>query len=89
MGRGGGYYDRFLSQYRSSAVLLCRERLIREEIPVEPHDCPVPWVLTEQGLYEDGVPPDWDKSLVKSANIPVNIGEFPVKICLVKDCFIP
>ena len=27
-----------------------------EEIPVEPHDCPVPWVLTEQGLYEDGVP---------------------------------
>ena len=56
LGRGGGYYDRFLSQYRSSAVLLCRERLIREEIPVEPHDCPVPWVLTEQGLYEDGVP---------------------------------
>ena len=33
-----------------------RERLIREEIPVEPHDYPVPWVLTERGLYEDGVP---------------------------------
>ena len=32
------------------------ERLIRAEIPVEPHDYPVPWVLTERGLYEDGTP---------------------------------
>lgn len=56
LGRGGGYYDRFLSSYRSAAVLLCRERLIREEIPLEPHDLPIPWVLTERGLYEDGTP---------------------------------
>ncbi len=56
LGRGGGYYDRFLSHYRGGTVLLCREKLIREEIPVEPHDYPVPWVLTELGLYEDGTP---------------------------------
>lgn len=56
LGHGGGYYDRFLARYRGGAVLLCREKLIREEIPVEPHDYPVPWVLTERGLYEDGVP---------------------------------
>lgn len=56
LGQGGGYYDRFLSAYRGSAVLLCRERLLREEIPVEPHDIPIPWVVTENGLYEDGVP---------------------------------
>ncbi len=56
LGRGGGFYDRFLSKYRAAAVLVCRERLIREELPVEPHDCPVPWVVTEKGLYEDGVP---------------------------------
>ena len=37
-------------------VLLCQEKLIREEIPVEPHDYPIPWVLTERGLYEDGIP---------------------------------
>ena len=24
--------------------------------PLEPHDYPIPWVLTEQGLYEDGIP---------------------------------
>lgn len=56
LGHGGGYYDRFLSQYRGGTVLLCREQLIRQEIPVEPHDYPIPWVLTERGLYEDGIP---------------------------------
>ena len=56
LGKGGGYYDRFLSHYRGGTVLLCREKLIREEIPVEPHDYPVPWVLTERGIYEDGIP---------------------------------
>ena len=56
LGRGGGYYDRFLAHYRGGTVLLCRELLLREEIPLEPHDYPVPWVLTERGLYEDGTP---------------------------------
>lgn len=56
LGRGGGYYDRFLGQYRGGTVLVCRGRLIREEIPVESHDMPVPWVLTERALYEDGTP---------------------------------
>lgn len=56
LGRGGGYYDRFLAGYRGGTVLLCREKLIREEIPLEPRDMPVPWVLTERGLYEDGIP---------------------------------
>ena len=55
LGQGGGYYDRFLSHYRGGTVLLCREKLIREEIPLEPRDMPVPWVLTERGLYEDGI----------------------------------
>lgn len=54
LGQGGGYYDRFLSRYRGGMVLLCREQLIRDEIPVEPHDYPIPWVLTEAGLFEDG-----------------------------------
>ena len=56
LGRGGGYYDRFLAHYRGAAVLVCRERLLRQEIPFDLHDCPIPWVITEAGLFEDGTP---------------------------------
>ena len=56
LGRGGGYYDQFLATYRAAAVLVCRERLLRDEIPMETHDSIVPWVITERGLYEDGTP---------------------------------
>lgn len=56
LGQGGGFYDRFFTVYRGPAILVCRERLMREEIPVEPHDAIVHWVLTEKGLYEDGIP---------------------------------
>ena len=56
LGRGGGYYDRFLAHYRGAAVLVCRERLLRQEIPFGVHDYPVPWVVTEAGLFEDGTP---------------------------------
>lgn len=49
LGRGGGYYDRFLAQYTGDALLLCRERLLCPSIPQEPHDIFLPAVITEQG----------------------------------------
>lgn len=49
LGRGGGYYDRFLAQYTGDALLLCRERLLCPSIPQEIHDIRVPAVVTEQG----------------------------------------
>ena len=55
LGYGGGYYDRFLRHYTGAAVLLCRERLLRTDIPVEAHDIPIPHVLTEEGVYAYGV----------------------------------
>ena len=47
LGQGGGYYDRYLADYRGETVGLCRNALLRERLPAEPHDRPVGLVLTE------------------------------------------
>ena len=49
LGRGGGYYDRFLAGYAGETLLLCRQALLRPDIPWEAHDIPIPAVITEQG----------------------------------------
>lgn len=40
IGKGAGYYDRFLTQCHNACykVILCREELICENIPFEKHD---------------------------------------------------
>lgn len=47
LGFGGGYYDRWLATFQGKTVGLCREALLRDEIPVEEHDRPVQLLLTE------------------------------------------
>ena len=54
LGRGGGYYDRFLSGYGGASVTLCREAMLQDSIPMEAFDLPVPLVLSERGLYQNG-----------------------------------
>ena len=51
LGRGGGYYDRFLENYHGRAIMLCMERMTRDHIPMEPGDMPVQAVLTEAGYF--------------------------------------
>lgn len=52
LGYGGGYYDRFLPLLRPEAVTvgLAYDRLLWDLLPVEPHDRPVRWVVTENRL---------------------------------------
>ncbi len=51
LGMGGGYYDRFLPQFSGDAVMLCREALVLDTLPTEAHDCPVPTLVTEAGVF--------------------------------------
>ena len=52
LGRGGGYYDRYLSATGAFTVGLSRERLILEEVPTSDHDVPVMLLITEKGIVE-------------------------------------
>ena len=48
LGKGGGYYDRFLAAYTGKTVLLCPKKLIFDTIPTEPHDILLPKIITEK-----------------------------------------
>ena len=52
LGRGGGYYDRFLASLPATTVKLgvCFDLQLVAELPVEPHDQRVDAIVTESGL---------------------------------------
>lgn len=47
LGRGGGYYDRYLPETRGVRVALARDIQLFERVPMEPHDVPVDILITE------------------------------------------
>ena len=49
LGQGGGYYDRYLEDYEGVTVGLCREDFFQVNLPREPLDAYVRFVLTEEG----------------------------------------
>jgi len=49
LGFGGGFYDRWLPGFAGLRVGLCREAVLQDALPREPHDCRVDLVLTEKG----------------------------------------
>lgn len=53
LGRGGGYYDRYLPRLRADAVRVgwVPAGFVVDELPVEPHDARVHLVVTEQGAW--------------------------------------
>lgn len=47
LGYGGGYYDRYLSNYAGNLVALAYDLQIVEKLPIEVHDQSMPLIFTE------------------------------------------
>lgn len=54
LGYGGGYYDRYLPGTHCPRMLLCRRHLVTDDIPMEPYDVPMDYLVTEQGVMDCG-----------------------------------
>lgn len=52
IGFGGGYYDRYMSNYAGRTISLAFERQLNENILVEEHDIPVQAIITEHGRID-------------------------------------
>jgi 5-formyltetrahydrofolate cyclo-ligase len=48
LGFGGGYYDRFLSDFKSNTVSLAFPIQLKDRLPIEKHDLPVQKIITYQ-----------------------------------------
>lgn len=47
LGRGKGFYDRFLSQTHAVTIAVCFDCQLVDHIPTEPHDLPAKFVVTK------------------------------------------
>lgn len=52
LGRGGGYYDRLLNNFRGYSAAVAFDFQILKEIPCEPHDVPVNGIVTDTKLLK-------------------------------------
>lgn len=52
IGYGGGYYDRYLSDYQGDTVSLAFELQVINQIPIEIHDVPVEKIITETFIID-------------------------------------
>lgn len=50
LGYGGGFYDRYLLRTDMKRLAVCRQLLIQESLPVEPHDIKMDAIVSENGL---------------------------------------
>jgi 5-formyltetrahydrofolate cyclo-ligase len=51
LGYGGGYYDRYLLQGTFATIMLCRSRIMTDDVPTEPHDIPIDIIISEKNVW--------------------------------------
>ena len=54
LGYGGGYYDRYLERVAAPKAVLCRRRVMREDIPVDDYDMRMDFVICEDYVEKNG-----------------------------------
>lgn len=52
LGRGKGFYDRYLENFRGLKVGVCLEEQIDESLPVEPHDVLLDYIVTDKRIIK-------------------------------------
>ena len=54
LGRGGGYYDRYLAGITKNTVKIgvCFENILSVDIPAETHDITMDYIVTEKTVYK-------------------------------------
>lgn len=52
LGRGKGYYDRLLSRTTATCIGVCYNCQLVDEIPTEPHDHSMHYIVTPQSIVE-------------------------------------
>lgn len=52
LGYGGGYYDRFLADFRGISIGVAYVQTVLDSVCAEPHDRPVSILVTESDVYE-------------------------------------
>lgn len=57
LGRGGGYYDRYLAGYSGMTISLCPSEWMQDRLPSEEFDLPVRFVLTEKRVWRGAKAP--------------------------------
>lgn len=52
LGRGKGYFDRYLENYSGLKVGLCFEFQVKTFIPTDEHDMKCDWLITDKNIYK-------------------------------------
>ena len=52
LGKGGGYYDRFLAEGEATAIAICLKHQLVDRVPTEAGDIPLRLLCTENGIFE-------------------------------------
>jgi 5-formyltetrahydrofolate cyclo-ligase len=52
LGRGKGFFDKYLAGFKGTKIGICFDFQIFENIPLEPHDLPMDYVVTEKRILK-------------------------------------